>query len=434
MRILTKGNLVDFFNQVTMLYGSISEYCTEETCKVMSAGPQYEYYWADGVTVKKPIQVSAPEYVNRLMTWIQSQLDNEEIFPSRMGYSFPKNFMSIVKTIFKRLFRVYGHIYHHHFKEISSLGEEAHLNTSFKHFIFFMNEFRILDKKEKAPLRELIQHFIDKDKKREKENLGWWDNSHMIIIEIASRNLTTSQKNTLLDILSTWEPDFPGDLYAAAIWPDQIKQPPIKIDSMAGWHFADLVYNPDNIKVNYTLPPENVIVECQQALDTLKDKSCTSVWAWAFQLRQLFHFVGDIHQPLHCIDRFTKQFPDGDRGGNEFKLKGNASYEKNLHYFWDSAAGEYVTNYPLTQNQIAQLVANATEIMKNIQFLISKEDSVQQILILIDGQMKHIQQLLNMHIQILNQILHHQVVTLQDVSKFHKNKLLLLDIDLGLVF
>eukprot|EP01156_Anaeramoeba_ignava_P000495 Anaeramoba_ignava/a106041_81.p1 GENE.a106041_81~~a106041_81.p1 ORF type:complete len:220 (-),score=53.89 a106041_81:391-1050(-) len=162
-------HVVDFFNQVTMLYGSISEYCTEETCKVMSAGPQYEYYWADGVTVKKPIQVSAPEYVNRLMTWIQSQLDNEEIFPSRMGYSFPKNFMSIVKTIFKRLFRVYGHIYHHHFKEISSLGEEAHLNTSFKHFIFFMNEFRILDKKEKAPLRELIQHFIDKDKKREKE-------------------------------------------------------------------------------------------------------------------------------------------------------------------------------------------------------------------------------------------------------------------------
>eukprot|EP01156_Anaeramoeba_ignava_P017727 Anaeramoba_ignava/a89897_161.p1 GENE.a89897_161~~a89897_161.p1 ORF type:complete len:294 (+),score=85.24 a89897_161:161-1042(+) len=193
---------------------------------------------------------------------------------------------------------------------------------------------------------------------------SWWDNSHMIIIEIASRNLTTSQKNTLLDILSTWEPDFPGDLYAAAIWPDQIKQPPIKIDSMAGWHFADLVYNPDNIKVNYTLPPGNVIAECQQALDTLEDNSCTSVWAWAFQLRQLFHFVGDIHQPLHCIDRFTKQFPDGDRGGNEFKLKGDASYDSSLHFFWDAAGGEYVTNYPLTQNQIAQLVANATEIMK----------------------------------------------------------------------
>jgi MOB kinase activator 1 len=33
---------------------------------------------------------------------------------------------------------VYAHIYHSHFKAICSLGEEAHLNTCFKHFIFFV--------------------------------------------------------------------------------------------------------------------------------------------------------------------------------------------------------------------------------------------------------------------------------------------------------
>jgi len=45
---------------------------------------------------------------------------------------------TIAKTILKRLFRVYAHIYHQHFKEIVSLGEEAHLNTSFKHFVYFI--------------------------------------------------------------------------------------------------------------------------------------------------------------------------------------------------------------------------------------------------------------------------------------------------------
>lgn len=54
------------------------------------------------------------------------------------GVPFPKNFLTIAKTILKRLFRVYAHIYHQHFSEVVQLGEEAHLNTSFKHFIFFV--------------------------------------------------------------------------------------------------------------------------------------------------------------------------------------------------------------------------------------------------------------------------------------------------------
>ena len=55
-----------------------------------------------------------------------------------LGVPFPKNFISNAKTILKRLFRVYAHIYHQHFTEVVQLGEEAHLNTSFKHFIFFV--------------------------------------------------------------------------------------------------------------------------------------------------------------------------------------------------------------------------------------------------------------------------------------------------------
>lgn len=157
-----------------MLYGTITEFCTEDSCPIMSAGPKYEYHWADGHTVKKPIKCSAPKYIDYLMTWVQDQLDDETLFPSKIGRQaavekvfslsqscsfcccadfyapftvvflfavgvpFPKNFLTIAKTILKRLFRVYAHIYHQHFSEVVQLGEEAHLNTSFKHFIFFV--------------------------------------------------------------------------------------------------------------------------------------------------------------------------------------------------------------------------------------------------------------------------------------------------------
>lgn len=64
--------------------------------------------------------------------------DPTEACPCFSGVPFPKNFMSVAKTILKRLFRVYAHIYHQHFDSVMRLQEEAHLNTSFKHFIFFV--------------------------------------------------------------------------------------------------------------------------------------------------------------------------------------------------------------------------------------------------------------------------------------------------------
>merc|ERR1711874_780159 len=83
-------NTVDFFNQINMLYGTITEFCTEEICPIMSAGPKYEYHWADGFSVKKPIKCSAPKYIDYLMTWVQDQLDDESLFPSKIGVPFPQ--------------------------------------------------------------------------------------------------------------------------------------------------------------------------------------------------------------------------------------------------------------------------------------------------------------------------------------------------------
>ncbi|KAI9292007.1 maintenance of ploidy protein mob1 [Neoconidiobolus thromboides FSU 785] len=172
-------NTVDFFNQVNLLYGTMSEFCTKNTCPLMSAGTKYTYNWADESTNNQPIPVSAPEYVDKLMAWIQIQLDDEKLFPTktgtllniyllfiyiRLGISFGKNFLPTVKTIFKRLYRVYAHLYHHHFDHVIVLGQEVHLNTSFKHFIFLVQEFDLIpDQKELAPMLDLIATFDQRE-------------------------------------------------------------------------------------------------------------------------------------------------------------------------------------------------------------------------------------------------------------------------------
>lgn len=149
-------NAADFFNTINMVYGCVSEFCTDKSCAVMSAGKKYEYLlWPDAKN-PKPRAVSAPEYTNKLMEWIEQQMDNEKIFP-RDGH-FAEDFeVSTVRQIFKRMFRVYAHIYHSHATKLEEIGESQHLNTCFKHFVVFIDEFKLVDEQEQKPLAHIIE-------------------------------------------------------------------------------------------------------------------------------------------------------------------------------------------------------------------------------------------------------------------------------------
>jgi MOB kinase activator 1 len=152
---------IEFYNEVNLMYGVLCEFCTPASCPMMSAGPKYEYLWADGSN-SAPRAVSAYEYIDLLMNWVDFQLNDEAMFPTALGVSFPRNFISVIKVIFKRLFRVYAHIYHSHFAQVMSVNMEYHLNTCFKHFIFFLDRYRLVDDKDLHPLAELIQQFKER--------------------------------------------------------------------------------------------------------------------------------------------------------------------------------------------------------------------------------------------------------------------------------
>ncbi len=49
----------------------------------------YEYLWEDGAKYKRPTKLPAPEYVDALMNWAQNLLDDEAIFPDKIGNVFP---------------------------------------------------------------------------------------------------------------------------------------------------------------------------------------------------------------------------------------------------------------------------------------------------------------------------------------------------------
>eukprot|EP00479_Gromia_sphaerica_P010884 TRINITY_DN5157_c0_g1_i1.p2 TRINITY_DN5157_c0_g1~~TRINITY_DN5157_c0_g1_i1.p2 ORF type:complete len:89 (+),score=17.94 TRINITY_DN5157_c0_g1_i1:164-430(+) len=76
----------------------------------MAAGPKYEYLWADGHKIKKPIKVSAPRYIALLFDWVDEQTSDENIFPVDEDGKFPNNFQAVVKTILNAFSIIWAHI------------------------------------------------------------------------------------------------------------------------------------------------------------------------------------------------------------------------------------------------------------------------------------------------------------------------------------
>lgn len=109
----------------------------------MSGGPRYEYRfefsskifvifrstrvfeiflrWCDGQKYKKPTSLSAPDYITLLMEWVESIINDEAIFPVQIGRPFPKSFRSTCKKLLSRLYRVFVHVYVHHFDRVVEL-------------------------------------------------------------------------------------------------------------------------------------------------------------------------------------------------------------------------------------------------------------------------------------------------------------------------
>jgi hypothetical protein len=48
---------------------------------------RYEYQWCDtdSVKYKRPTALPAPKYISLLMDWVESQINDEHIFPIKVG-------------------------------------------------------------------------------------------------------------------------------------------------------------------------------------------------------------------------------------------------------------------------------------------------------------------------------------------------------------
>jgi len=125
----------------------------------------------------------------------------------------------------------------------------------------------------------------------------------------------------------------------------------------AYWHYVNLPIKADSVPTAPTSVP-NVATEIPILRAALAD-AVTSDALKSYDLVWLLHLVGDVHQPLHCVQRFEKDDPQGDVGGNNVDIAGDtpppicddAQYcpfgpPDELHAFYDDLEGASYATAP----------------------------------------------------------------------------------------
>ena len=181
-------------------------------------------------------------------------------------------------------------------------------------------------------------------------SFGWGAGGHMMVASIAFKRLNPRAKAKAIELLAI--PINPAAITAksknfinASHWPDDLRPFP-EFDHFKELHFIDTPFSADRAQLP-ALPTPNIVTALQENVEILR--TSTDKKAQAQALRFIIHFVGDIHQPLHCATRVDGSSPEGDRGGNlvSIKIRGNGQLKTtNLHSYWDGGIGTFPKTGP----------------------------------------------------------------------------------------
>ena len=171
---------------------------------------------------------------------------------------------------------------------------------------------------------------------------AWWDMGHMVVAKIAYDRLRPEIKEKLDKILIDSSAEFPesATFVTAACFADDIKDRGFCL--MSCYHGSNRPYDPEGILsqnekklLAAVLKNNDIIYAIDGATKTLKNPNART-FEKSLALRLLIHYVGDIHQPLHCTTLYTKSMPKGDCAGTRFPIVKPDGEKTSLHLFWDS--------------------------------------------------------------------------------------------------
>ncbi|HMP91208.1 MAG TPA: S1/P1 nuclease [Kiritimatiellia bacterium] len=154
---------------------------------------------------------------------------------------------------------------------------------------------------------------------------AWGPEGHRIVAHIAELRLSDVAHQALAHILADGEQISDNMI---CNWPDYVRrdQP-----ETGPWHYVSIPKGAEFYDEHRYCPEGQCIVHQIHFMEAIVADESKSLEDRKTALRFLVHFLGDVHQPLHCADY------DDDRGGNErLVIYPGQDKPTKLHAVWDS--------------------------------------------------------------------------------------------------
>jgi hypothetical protein len=113
-------------------------------------------------------------------------------------------------------------------------------------------------------------------------------------------------------------------LASISSWPDQIRR---SRPETAPWHYIDVPIDRPHVDMARDCPKGDCVIARIEDFERVLGDPATNPQQRREALMFIVHFVGDMHQPLHCSD-------NKDKGGNNVKTDFFGK-PMNLHSVWD---------------------------------------------------------------------------------------------------
>ena len=152
---------------------------------------------------------------------------------------------------------------------------------------------------------------------------AWGGEGHHIVARIAADELTPRAKAAVADLLGG---DATARMIQTSTWADEIR--PNRPET-APRHYANIEITSTGYDAARDCPNDDCVVGQVERDARIIGDPAISKPVRADALRFLIHFVGDMHQPLHCADNH-------DHGGNSVRVAFEGR-RTNLHAIWDTA-------------------------------------------------------------------------------------------------
>lgn len=114
--------------------------------------------WCDEITFINPISIPARTYMKFCLLSTQKQLKDSDIITSTTHASYPPDALLTWKMIYRRLLRVYAHLYVNHKSDFDKIGVLGLvLQCMLRRFILYGIETGLTTKKELEPVKECFK-------------------------------------------------------------------------------------------------------------------------------------------------------------------------------------------------------------------------------------------------------------------------------------